>query len=232
MVYFECGKCNETVKKPKLAKHLMSCRAEYVFAWNEWECHTSCVSEAQKYQGNLYQAKESSNKGQLKQDAWVENVRQAISKEGAPIPEPERSLLEKLLGFDNIPRKQKAFTNFVKNSLKIWDDRKIEAMWKIIGAANAKKEEPNGSGKPDIQPEAKPEAKKANGKVWPGWKRAVDQELEANGGEMPWKRLCVRLADRYRETENRGSDDLELLALSNIPEEYCSFDAPTVTLKS
>lgn len=121
-------------------------------------------------------------------------------------------------------------------------------MWKIIGAANAKKEEPNGSGKPDIQPEAKPEAKKAfscvcvgglhgptmhhmsttfwsadvplclfsvwqaNGKVWPGkeyalrfdhenmqettgfpktgWKRAVDQELEANGGEMPWKRLC------------------------------------------
>lgn len=34
-------------------------------------------------------------------------------------------------------------------------------MWKIIGAANAKKEEPNGSGKPDIQPEAKPEAKKA-----------------------------------------------------------------------
>ena len=52
----------------------------------------------------------------------------------------------------------------------------------------------------------------ANGKVWPGkeyalrfdhenmqettgfpktgWKRAVDQELEANGGEMPWKRLC------------------------------------------
>lgn len=126
-----------------------------------------------------------------------------------------------------------------------WDLR-IEAMWKIIGAANAKKEEPNGSGKPDIQPEAKPEAKKAfscvgglhgptmhhmsttfwsadvplclfsvwqaNGKVWPGkedalrfdhenmqettgfpktgWKRAVDQELEANGGEMPWKCLC------------------------------------------
>lgn len=25
---------------------------------------------------------------------------------------------------------------------------------------------------------------------------------------------CVRLADRYRETENRGSDDLELLVSS------------------
>ena len=33
------------------------------------------------------------------------------------------------IGFDNIPRKQKPFGNFVKNSLKIWDDKKINEIW-------------------------------------------------------------------------------------------------------
>ena len=30
MVYFECQKCNETVKKPKLARHLQMCGSGYV----------------------------------------------------------------------------------------------------------------------------------------------------------------------------------------------------------
>ncbi|CAK9110390.1 unnamed protein product [Durusdinium trenchii] len=217
------------VKKPKLAKHLLSCRASYVscidcskvFAWNEWETHTSCVSEAQKYQGNLYQPKESTNKGQLKQDAWVDNVRQAIEDPKMDIAPQMRSQMEKLLGFDNIPRKQKAFTNFVKNSLKIWDEARIEAMWKIIAAANAKPAGNTNLGKSD------------QAKAWPGWKRAVDEELEASGGAMPWKRLCLRLVERFSETGsgcNGHGDDLELQALSSIPEEYCSDKDPTVTL--
>eukprot|EP00435_Cladocopium_sp_Y103_P024268 s3665_g5.t4 len=222
MVYFECGKCNETVKKPKLAKHLQSCQAHHVscidcskvFGWNEWESHTNCVSEAQKYQGNLYQPKESSNKGQLKQDAWVDNVRKAIS--GSTIPPQIRCLLEKLLGFDNIPRKQKAFGNFVKNSVKVWDDSKIEAMWQVISKANAKPADQNANGE-NHKP---PEVKKA--REFPGWKRAIDEELEGAGGALPWKKLCRQVKNRYCETNPGVADDIESRVLSAIPEEYCS----------
>ena len=34
----------------------------------------SCITEAQKYQGHLYQAKEKTNKGEAKQQQWLEAV--------------------------------------------------------------------------------------------------------------------------------------------------------------
>ncbi|CAE7542030.1 LYAR [Symbiodinium pilosum] len=235
MVYFECGLCNETVKKPKLAKHLQSCGSSWVscidcskvFAWNEWEKHTSCMSEAQKYQGNLYQAKESTNKGQLKQDTWVDGVRRAIEDPQSDIAPQIRNLVQKLLGFDNIPRKQKPFGNFVKNSLKIWDQPKIDAMWDVIAVANAKpvNGKPTGAAGPAAAEENKPPARAG----WPGWKRAIDEELKS--GAMPWKRLCTRVVERYRESGHSGdNDELELQALSSIPEDYCCPKTPTVKL--
>jgi cell growth-regulating nucleolar protein len=33
-----------------------------------------CISEAQKYQGHLYQAKEKSNKGEAKQQQWTDAI--------------------------------------------------------------------------------------------------------------------------------------------------------------
>eukprot|EP00438_Fugacium_kawagutii_P021763 Skav204658 [mRNA] locus=scaffold949:203447:205097:+ [translate_table: standard] len=93
------------VKKPKLKKHLQGCHATHVscidcstvFRWDEWEKHTNCVSEAQKYQGNLYQAKESTNKGQLKQDAWVDNVRKAISSSAIPAQTRPNADMDRIL---------------------------------------------------------------------------------------------------------------------------------------
>jgi len=145
MVYFECQKCNETVKKPKLAKHLQCCGSFYVscidcskvFRWDEWEAHTTCMSEAQKYQGNLYNAKENVNKGQVKQDAWIEGITKMVEDPNSTINPTTKSLLQRLLGFDNIPRKQKPFGNFVKNSLKLWNDKQIADMWAVIEVVNA-----------------------------------------------------------------------------------------------
>eukprot|EP00437_Effrenium_voratum_P037474 CAMPEP_0181463498 /NCGR_PEP_ID=MMETSP1110-20121109/34946_1 /TAXON_ID=174948 /ORGANISM="Symbiodinium sp., Strain CCMP421" /LENGTH=207 /DNA_ID=CAMNT_0023588199 /DNA_START=24 /DNA_END=644 /DNA_ORIENTATION=- len=207
MVYFECGLCNETVKKPKLAQHLQRCGSwtvscidcSKVFAWDEWQSHTSCVSEAQKYQGNLFQAKESSNKGQLKQDSWVDGVRRAIEDPQTDVAPQIRSLVQKLLGFDNIPRKQKAFGNFVKNSLKVWDESKIDAMWNVIASANSKPVDAKPSGHAATEPAKMPKAK-----AWPGWKRAIDEELTS--GAMPWKRLCARVVERYRESGHAGDN--------------------------
>lgn len=232
MVYFECQKCNETVKKPKLAKHLQVCQSWFVscidcskvFAWDEWEAHTSCMSEAQKYQGNLYQSKEKENKGQVKQDTWTDNIRKAIEDPGAKMDPQTKSNLEKLLGFDNIPRKPRPFANFVKNSVKVWDQSKIDAMWSVIAAATGKKSG-EGGGAAAPAPGAKAPADAAQS-GWAGWKRALDDELKTAGGSMPWKKLCTRLVQQFRERSGKANeesdDDLEAQALASIPEGYCS----------
>jgi len=227
MVVFECQRCNETVKKPKLEKHLQSCRSECVscidcgqrFGWDQWQAHTTCMSEAQKYQGKLFQPKESQNKGKVKQDNWTDSIQKAIEESGDKISPNIKMLLEKLLGFDNIPRKQKPFTNFVKNSLKIWDDWKINEIWEVISAAT-KKPEPQ---KPEA---AAPAAAAAGAAKEPHcWKRALDGELKAAGGELPWKRLRETLVARYHESSEKNGMPEELLeaqALAAIPEGYLS----------
>jgi len=232
MVYFECQKCNESFKKPKVEQHLLRCGSGYVtcidcnkvFAWNEFQAHTSCVSEAQKYQGKLYEGKEDSKKGQVKQDMWTDNIQKKIEDPASGMSAQLKGLMEKLMGFSNVPRKQKPFGNFVKNSVKIWDERKIGEMWEVIISANAKPANavagstgPNGANvaadakAPDdaaATAAAKPaaataaaagaKAASAGAPAWSGWKRALDEELQsAPGNELPWKRLRDALVLRY-----------------------------------
>jgi len=217
MVYFECSKCNESLKKPQVAKHLQRCGSGFVscidcsqwFTWETFESHTSCVSEAQKYQGKLYEAKENTNKGQVKQDNWISNVEKAIEDPDSKVPAHTKASLQKLLGFSNVPRKQRAFTNFVKNSLNMWhDEKKIAEMWDVIFAANAKMPE-----------ELKPTVEK-----WT-WKRGLDEELKRAGGEMPWKRLRDALVAKAKEVGEANGSSVEQLgntALAAIPDSYLS----------
>lgn len=243
MVYFECQKCNESLKKPKVAKHLMSCGSHYitcidcstVFGWDTWEAHTSCVSEAQKYQGKDYQAKENTNKGQVKQDAWVDNVQKKIEDPEAKIAPQIKGLLEKLLGFSNIPRKQKPFGNFVKNSLKIWNDKQINEMWEVIQSANAAAKAPPPATTPPAAGAAGGAGVAKTEQCWAGWKRALDDELEAAGGSMPWKRLRDALAacaKKNGQANGDGEDALGYQALASIPEEYLSNKDELVRLPS
>jgi len=247
MVCFECSTCNETIKKPKLAKHLEHCGSYYVscidcnkvFGWDEWESHTSCVSEAQKYQGKLYEAKESTNKGQVKQDAWIDNVQKKVDNPEADITPAVRSLLQKLLGFNNIPRKQKPFTNFVKNSLKIWDEKKISDMWDVIFSATAKPAaEPKAAPTPAPATKADSEAKEAEAKDEGSqefdWKAAVDAELDKVGGEVDWRQLRDSLVAIARARGGVAATvdekDLQNMALAGIPETYLSQEDSLVRL--
>lgn len=248
MVYFECQKCNETVKKPKLGKHLQMCGSHFVscidcskvFRWDEWEAHTSCMSEAQKYQGNLYQAKEKENKGQVKQDTWTENIRKAIDDPNSKMDSQTKSNMQKLLGFDNIPRKPKPFANFVKNSVKVWDQSKIDAMWAVIAAATGKTPGGGAGGAAASAPGGDAAATATGAKTadaaengWAGWKRALDDELKAAGGSLPWKKLCTRLVTRYRgsgKANGERGEDLDVQALACIPEGYCSEKSDIIKL--
>ncbi|BFZ63388.1 hypothetical protein YB2330_004510 [Saitoella coloradoensis] len=63
MVSFVCEVCQDTVKKPKLDQHRSRCHGAYFTCVDcnttfngpsEYKSHTSCVSEAQRYQKALY----------------------------------------------------------------------------------------------------------------------------------------------------------------------------------
>lgn len=264
-MYFECLKCNESFKKPKLAKHLLTCRSSYVtcidcctqFAWGEWESHTSCISEAQKYQGHFYKEKESTNKGKKKQDSWTDNVMQLIEDKSSHMDPVTRANLQKLMGFSNIPRKEKAFGNFVINSLRIWDQRRISDMWKVIEVAIKKPPPPEASnvekassgaqangkdtengaenGQLKVSNSGEASSTKANSKddnvaangqaTWAGWKRTLDEELEASGGQVKWRRLRDRMVlkcEKSGGSNGEGKRELGWRALSSIPDEYLS----------
>eukprot|EP00444_Apocalathium_aciculiferum_P009151 CAMPEP_0183385216 /NCGR_PEP_ID=MMETSP0370-20130417/1241_1 /TAXON_ID=268820 /ORGANISM="Peridinium aciculiferum, Strain PAER-2" /LENGTH=263 /DNA_ID=CAMNT_0025563163 /DNA_START=96 /DNA_END=882 /DNA_ORIENTATION=+ len=215
-----------------MAKHFQSCGSGYVscidcskvFDWQTWEAHTSCVSEAQKYQGKLFEGKEKENKGQVKQDMWTDNVEARIADPDSKISPQTKALLEKLLGFSNIPRKQKPFANFVKNSLKIWDDRKIGEMWDVIFQANAKPAPAAAAAGGAAAKDGKDSGAKIGNK-WAGWKRALDEELESSSGELSWQKLRVGLVAKYRasgEANGAANETIECMVMAEIPEEYLS----------
>ncbi|TFK21885.1 hypothetical protein FA15DRAFT_62140 [Coprinopsis marcescibilis] len=62
MVSFNCHVCGDVVKKPKLDQHGARCHGGFDCidcskTFNspaEWKGHTSCISEAEKYQKTLY----------------------------------------------------------------------------------------------------------------------------------------------------------------------------------
>jgi len=65
MVFFICDTCQETVKKNKVESHCNQCRDCWTlvcvdcsksFHGNEYRTHSTCISEAEKYQGALYRA--------------------------------------------------------------------------------------------------------------------------------------------------------------------------------
>lgn len=81
MVSFICNACGQTVRKNQVEKHYQTvCRQCNVlscidcgkdFHGDEYAGHTSCISEAEKYQGKLFQPKEKANKGEQKQQEWI-----------------------------------------------------------------------------------------------------------------------------------------------------------------
>ncbi|KRY61301.1 Cell growth-regulating nucleolar protein [Trichinella britovi] len=138
MVFFTCNGCGESVKKVQVVRHRMRCRRSYVvscmdcgrdFQGEEYNTHKKCISEEAKYSGGTIENKET--KGELKQQSWIENVQCAIDSVKSSNFKL-RQLLETLKSYNNIPRKQVKFENFIKNSLRVRDIKLIKDAWKAI----------------------------------------------------------------------------------------------------
>ena len=136
MVFFCCNGCGDTLKKQKVDHH--PCRSSYScidcnvnFTGNEYKKHTKCVSEAERYQGNLYQGKE--DKGALKQNSWMISVRDAA--ESCKNNSQLKGLLVRIAENDNVPRKKAKFLNFIKNSMRVGNKDLVEKAWDAIEKA-------------------------------------------------------------------------------------------------
>ncbi|VDP13239.1 unnamed protein product [Soboliphyme baturini] len=142
MVFFTCNGCGESVKKASVEKHKIICRRSYTiscmdcgkdFNGQEYQAHTKCVSEAQKY--DMKGDESIASKGDLKQQLWTEQVQRAIAS-----TESSNSrlidALQQLRDFPNIPRKKAKFKNFLLNSSRIRNPLLIDQLWDAISSAD------------------------------------------------------------------------------------------------
>ena len=86
MVFFVCDSCNETLKKNQVDKHAQRCRScasvtcvdcSKTFWGDDYAQHTSCISEAEKYEGSLF--REKTKKKMNPQEIWNAIVEEACT---------------------------------------------------------------------------------------------------------------------------------------------------------
>ncbi|KAL0107665.1 hypothetical protein PUN28_014759 [Cardiocondyla obscurior] len=126
MVVFTCNHCGDPLRKPKVAVHYQQiCRKSPFltcvdclkdFRDDEYVAHTKCITEAERYGAKDYVPKPSANKGERKQQEWI-NVVNDLLNETAKLSNAERNFLNMLSKHENIPRKKAKFLNFIRNAV-------------------------------------------------------------------------------------------------------------------
>jgi len=246
MVSFICGACGNTVKKNQVEKHYQTvCRNCNVlscidcgtdFPGDSYAKHTSCITEAEKYQGHLYQAKDKENKGDAKQKEWLKKI-QSLDHKDPRI----KSLLAKVSEYSNVPRKKKKFENFCKNSVGVYDQSTLDKLWDAFSAGNDadKKVETLPTEKKDEAPDSDDEGienrkrkkndndieedetnsekkkKKADSNEKFKWNKSIKQILnESKDQNLSLKKLKKKVIKAYKEFHiNNESDKDELKSL-------------------
>lgn len=141
MVVFTCNNCGDSLKKNTVDKHYNTkCRGGQIYLtcmdclkdFNQnYEEHTKCVSEMERYSSKDYVPRPGQNKGEKKQKMWVDLVHGIIEQKSASLDPHIRIILNKLLNFDNVPRKQAKFKNFLSNSLRVHPNQ-AEVIWRLL----------------------------------------------------------------------------------------------------
>ena len=169
--------------------HLHKCCA--TFHDDSYLQHATCMSEAERYEGNLYKAP----KKKTAQDAWAELV-QAACASPKDAPPAAAKLLPRLQGFENIPRNQKKFCNWVKNSLNLrgGDAAAVDALWSYLVARRDAARAEATPVAPAPAPVAAPPAEKKKKKK----KRARDDET-------PEERKARKLRKKAKKAKKKAA---------------------------
>eukprot|EP01135_Chromosphaera_perkinsii_P002378 Nk52_evm32s222 gene=Nk52_evmTU32s222 len=230
MVTFTCNGCGDSLKKAKVDGHIQRCSTHSVdcidcgveFSLYDYHKHTSCISEAEKYQGALYQGKRKGagveGKGKGKKSANVFEIILDERKDELAGNGKLKNTIEQLAGADNVPFKKRKLINYLGNSFRIRDEKLCEKIWslfeeeseKLKMEKNASKQKPVTAGgqKPEASVEKRKaeateeedsfkKAKVADNSVDFKWKKAIVETMEAAGGEMPLKKLKKKVLKKY-----------------------------------
>ena len=213
MVSFICDACQETVKKNKVDAHSWRCRncwwlscvdCGVRFEGEAYKEHTSCISEAEKYQGALYRGPKGATGGgpagngkgkkvdpQVRWTACMhEAKRQADSGElkcstgaiGAIAKFIER-------GDTNVPRKRKKFGNFMQNTVHVRDAATIDETYALLMGI-FKREPKEAPGAPSAAKETKAEKKKPEHSASSPTVKDAETKKKRKA-KKTWKKLCV-----------------------------------------
>jgi cell growth-regulating nucleolar protein len=163
---------------------------------DDYRTHTSCVTEAERYEKSLYKGQKNSNKKKIKlspQQSWI----QLVQKSADTAPYKVQHILKKIIDLgDNCPRKEKQFRNFVANSLSLRNGEDvITELWTYLqkcrtqepGLKNGDKgeveEDTKATYNPDsnVQVQPKGNQKNSEGKILEGMEATT---LALNGKEM------------------------------------------------
>lgn len=101
-----------------------------IFRGKDYESHTKCITEEERYAAKGFQAKEK--KGEKKQNTWVEML-QSVLDEQRNAPRNVLRIIETVSTFNNTPRKKPKFINFVKNVCgNKTNPKDIDQAWDLI----------------------------------------------------------------------------------------------------
>eukprot|EP00536_Pseudo-nitzschia_multiseries_P005301 jgi/Psemu1/238392/estExt_Genewise1.C_980006 len=136
MVFFCCDGCGETLKKNKVDAHAARCRqcasvscvdCSVSFWGDDYRQHTSCMTEAERYEKSVYQ---KPKKKRNPQEEWMNIVETCASS----APGHLRNHFNTMTSLDNIPRQEKKFVNFASNSLQLRGHNKkvVEEIWNCL----------------------------------------------------------------------------------------------------
>ncbi|KAL3671292.1 hypothetical protein V7S43_003224 [Phytophthora oleae] len=227
MVFFVCEGCNETLKKNKVDAHAGRCRncwavscvdCSVVFEGNDYAAHTSCISEAEKYEKSLFQGDKNNSKNgkkQTPQERWMDVVQSATCPEDRKV----QDVLTRIAGYDNVPRKKNKFVNFVTNSLALRDTTLVEKAWTIYEAAfkasapganeTSAPVEESASKKRSAEPESeKVTVKKSKTEDKPiKWSKLIKSALKSAGKELDMDVLRDQVVEQI---QNSGKSEKEL----------------------
>lgn len=235
MVFFVCEGCNETLKKNKVDAHAARCRncwavscvdCSVVFEGDDYAAHTSCVSEAQKYEGSLYRDKKKPGAAKLSpQERWMAVVQQAQAPAGDT---RLQGVLQRVAGYDNVPRKRAKFTNFMKNSVASADAATVDRVWAIYEADFKAASEPSEADAPnpaadsddskkrsadeaEADGDEAPKSKKAKADKPVKWSKLIRKALKAaDGKQLELADLQARVLAAAKDKQSAGKSDADL----------------------
>lgn len=110
--------------------------ATYFLLVDDYRYHTSCITEAERYEKTVYKGpkkNDTKNRKLTPQEVWMSVINESLND----CPPSLTSHVRKLLAYDNVPRKEKAFKNFASNSLKLYGNEGeliILSLWKHLSA--------------------------------------------------------------------------------------------------